>query len=124
MAAQITREELKHIQLDILQSVDAFCRANGIRYSLACGTMLGAIRHRGYIPWDDDIDIYLLREDYNRLMAEFPPVYDGRVQLVSLERNPGWDMSFAKAYDNRTLYCEYAHPSEGLGVMLLHSSPL
>ena len=112
----LDRQAIRTVQLDVLQAIDGFCRREGLRYSLACGTMLGAVRHKGYIPWDDDIDIYLLREDYEKLMASFPAVLDGHVQLASLERDPDCDMAFAKAYDNRTLYFEYAHPSEGLGV--------
>ena len=53
-------EEFKQIQVDILLAIDKFCNEHNIKYSLACGTLLGAIRHKGFIPWDDDIDIYLL----------------------------------------------------------------
>lgn len=49
--------EMRKIQMDILLFIHQFCIDNGIQYSLAWGTMLGAIRHKGYIPWDDDIDI-------------------------------------------------------------------
>ena len=52
-------EEFKQIQVDILLAIDKFCKEHNIKYSLACGTLLGAIRHKGFIPWDDDIDIYL-----------------------------------------------------------------
>ena len=113
---EITPEELKTLQLDVLQAVDKFCRERGIRYSLACGSMLGAVRHKGYIPWDDDLDVYLLREDYNRLMAEFPAVYEGRYELVSLERDDRWDLLIAQAYDNRTVFVEGAHTAMNVGV--------
>lgn len=62
--------------LQLLKVFDAFCRDRGIKYYLAGGTLLGAIRHAGFIPWDDDIDVMLLREDYDRLnkeMEENPP---------------------------------------------------
>ena len=64
-------DEMKRIQLLILIDVANFCEENGIRYFLAAGTMLGAVRHHGFIPWDDDIDISLPRPDYNRLINEY-----------------------------------------------------
>ena len=71
MNKKIDVEELKCIQMDILNSIDLFCKQNNIKYSLAFGTLLGAIRHQGYIPWDDDLDIMLLREDYTKFLKEF-----------------------------------------------------
>jgi len=65
---KISFNELRETQLLILNHLDTFCRENEIRYSLFAGTLLGAIRHGGYIPWDDDIDIVLPRPDYERLL--------------------------------------------------------
>ena len=61
---EIRLEERKQMQLDILVSLDGFCRKHGLRYYLTAGTLLGAVRHQGYIPWDDDIDIAMPRDDY------------------------------------------------------------
>lgn len=113
---QIGAEELKTIQLDVLQAIDKFCADNGIVYSLACGTMLGAVRHKGYIPWDDDIDIYLLREDYIRLIKLFPKTYLERYELVSLERDAQWTRAYAKAFDNRTRIIENSTDNIQIGV--------
>ena len=63
--------ELRKIQLEILDSIDSFCRENGINYYLFAGTLLGAVRHKGYIPWDDDIDVCMKREDYNVVFDSF-----------------------------------------------------
>lgn len=65
---KIELEELKIIQLDILNVFRDICRQNGLRYFLAAGTALGAIRHQGFIPWDDDIDVLMTREDYEKLL--------------------------------------------------------
>lgn len=64
-------KELRQIQIAILDQVVAFCDENGINYSLAGGTLIGALRHKGYIPWDDDIDLYLPREDYDRFVEKW-----------------------------------------------------
>ena len=67
----INQTELKQVQLDILNDIHVFCSENGIRYYLFVGTLLGAIRHQGYIPWDDDIDICMRREDYSKFFETY-----------------------------------------------------
>lgn len=116
MMREISLEELKSIQMDILEAVDGFCSEHGIRYSMSCGTMLGAIRHGGYIPWDDDIDIYMLREDYNKFEQCFPENYEGHYSLASLNRMESWVSPFSKVYDNRTETKELRSQSSGIGV--------
>ena len=61
---ELSLEKQKLIMLEILLDFDKVCRNNGIRYSLAYGTLLGAVRHQGFIPWDDDIDVIVFRADY------------------------------------------------------------
>ena len=62
-------EEIQGILLDIMTDIDSFCRENNIRYIISSGTLLGAVRHKGFIPWDDDIDMIMMRNDYNKLVA-------------------------------------------------------
>ena len=68
---QLTMEQIKQIEIDILKYIDKVCRDNNINYTVIGGTLIGAVRHLGFIPWDDDIDIALRREDYNRLKELF-----------------------------------------------------
>lgn len=60
---------LQYTFLDILSAFDKFCRNNNIKYSLHAGTLLGAIRHEGFIPWDDDADVIVTRDEYNKILA-------------------------------------------------------
>lgn len=72
---KLSDEERKIIQVDeikILKEFDKKCRKYDIKYTLAAGTMIGAVRHHGFIPWDDDIDVYVLRNDFNRIREIFP----------------------------------------------------
>ena len=89
MMKKLTIDELRFIQIDILDDVDRFCRENQLRYSLCGGTLLGAVRHGGYIPWDDDIDILMPRPDYERFASRYHSnenvVLDLRKQEATLE---------------------------------------
>ena len=113
----ITLDELKFIQLDLLQKTADFCEKNGIRYFLCGGTLIGAIRHKGYIPWDDDIDIAMPRPDYDRFVKSFnhPENY---YQVVSPDINSEYEYCFAKVYDNRTVLNELHYPGDTFGVYI------
>ncbi|MBQ8371404.1 MAG: LicD family protein [Clostridia bacterium] len=68
---ELTNDEVKALELDVLLNVASFCEKYNLTYYLAYGTLIGAVRHKGFIPWDDDIDIMMPRDDYNQLIAIF-----------------------------------------------------
>lgn len=101
----IDLETIKSIELNVLAEIHNFCIQNNINYSLGFGTLIGAVRHKGFIPWDDDIDIVMLRTDYDKLISMFPEHY-GNISLASIERDKKWNRAYAVAYDNRTVKIE------------------
>lgn len=115
---KLTFEECKQVELDILLDVARFCDEHSITYFLAYGTLIGAVRHKGFIPWDDDIDIYMPREDHDR----FIELFTGEAKPERLEAihpaHPRSRHSFTKIVDNDTLKIEkgYAYPNGHLGV--------
>ena len=60
--------DIHAVQLEMMKTLAAVFEKNGLRYALYCGTLLGAIRHRGFIPWDDDVDLVMPLEDYRRFL--------------------------------------------------------
>lgn len=102
---QLFSEDLKQIQIEILDVVHAFCRAHGIRYWLDSGTMIGAIRHKGYIPWDDDIDVGMLRPDFDRFLTEFNKEND-RYYVICNDIDHSCPYPYAKVMDRRTVLYE------------------
>ena len=97
----LSGDEIKKIQMNILCMLDKFCEKNNIRYSLAYGTLIGAIRHKGFIPWDDDIDIMMPRPDYERFLNLFPG-YNRQFSVQTYLNDESYYLAFAKVYDNRT----------------------
>lgn len=105
MEKTISITDLRNIQLDILDNVHDFCERNGLRYSLGGGTLLGAVRHKGYIPWDDDVDIMMPRPDYERFLNEFEGVSPHYI-VQDYHKDDSYFKPFAKIYDNRTVLVE------------------
>lgn len=95
----ITLEEKKQIQLEMLKEIDAFCRENEIRYSLAFGTLLGAIRHRGFIPWDDDVDIMMPLPDMIRFKKMF---HSKRMKYLDIDTEETYEFAFSRICDLST----------------------
>ncbi len=87
---------IREMELELLREVDKICRRNNIQYFLSGGTMLGAIRHKGFIPWDDDIDIAMLREDYEKFKQVCPSELSKKYQYQSFTNKDGYHYFFDK----------------------------
>jgi len=99
---KISDNELKKIQFGILTELDAVCRKIGIRYSLCGGSLLGAVRHKAFIPWDDDIDIIMPRPDYDALIS-YCKEEETAFRMISHETEEEYGYLFAKATARNTL---------------------
>lgn len=87
---------LHRCELLIVNEVKRLCKANGIKYFMIAGTLLGAVRHNGFIPWDDDMDIGMLREDYERFIKAAKADLDSRFFLQTTETDTAYGLNFAK----------------------------
>lgn len=101
---QMNMSQIHARLLDILSDVDRFCRDNDLKYSLAFGTLLGAVRHKGFIPWDDDIDIIMPRPDFDRFTAAFNRCSGSPFRCIYNTRNEDefFALGFAKVHDPGT----------------------
>ena len=115
MLTDISTAELKIHQdalLQLLQEFDRVCRKLGIKYTLFAGTMLGAVRHQGFIPWDDDLDILMLRQDYDLFMQQAEQHLDTEKFFLQKEFSQHWPMFFSKLRLNNTTCLEKFHPKD------------
>lgn len=108
-------EEVKRIQLDILDDIAKFCKENGLRFFLAYGTLLGAVRHKGYIPWDDDIDIHMPRADYEKFI-ELYNSKNGNNEVITHEINCKYHVPYAKVFRKGTFVDELFYRKSVFGV--------
>ena len=99
---EIDIEQLRKIQLEILKEVIIFCNNNDIEYFITGGTLLGAVRHGGYIPWDDDIDLAIPRKDYERFITSFNNGRTDRLRVLSIDKDKFYPYVFAKVLDTNT----------------------
>lgn len=117
---KLNLDEMQKIELNILKAFDTFCRKNGIMYSVGAGTMIGVVRHKGFIPWDDDVDIFMKREEYCKfiqLISEhnyyIDEHYYAKVPGMENYRYP-----FIKLMDDRTIVYENNCLKEEMGVWI------
>ena len=110
---QIDTVKLKEIQLDILKEFSDFCEKNNLRYSLAYGTLIGAVRHKGYIPWDDDIDVIMPRPDFEKFFNQFNHPY---IKQFRFTNKKGFSHTFMKLSNEKTVLKEMSTMEAEIGV--------
>ena len=99
--------EIQTKLLDMLVWFDGYCRVNGLRYYALGGTLLGALRHKGFIPWDDDVDVGMPRKDYERLAALMGgEIHSGYVLETEYSEDSKYCYPFSKLYDTSTTLTE------------------
>lgn len=113
MSRELDIAGIRRIQLEILGAFDRHCSLSGLRYTLAYGTLLGAVRHAGYIPWDDDIDVMMPRADYDRLVES---ASIDRFEVRSLRHDRSWPLPYAKVCDTGTQVVEPTRSRVSYGV--------
>ena len=113
----ILPEDVKRIQCELLQDIANFCEQEGITYFLAYGTLIGAIRHNGFIPWDDDIDIAMPRTDYDKFVKTYNQRNSDK-RVIDRSVNSDYNVPFAKVYDARTWLDEYKYSHQDYGIYI------
>ncbi|MCM1320692.1 MAG: LicD family protein [Bacteroides sp.] len=116
---EIFIEDIRRIQLEMLDYFDDLCRKNNLRYSLSGGTLLGAVRHKGYIPWDDDIDVFMPRKDYEQFLLAADKSEQNYYKIFSPFNNEFYYYPFSKLVDVRTKIDEnHDRPLPQIGIYI------
>lgn len=102
----------------LLEAIDKVCKEHGIRYYIIAGTLLGAVRHKGFIPWDDDQDIALLRKDYDLLMEHASEWIPKPFSIVNHQNCPHYPKYFAKLEDTSTTIVERVYLGYAGGIYM------
>lgn len=108
--------EVQQIALGILEYIDKVCRENHLHYFMSDGTLLGAVRHKGFIPWDDDIDIWMPREDYNKMDSVINRDKNSHFRFIDRKNTKGYIYGFGKVMDDRTLLIENVDKKCKMGI--------
>ena len=117
---EMSIEEQKTAILQILIDFDRLCKAENIKYTLAYGTLLGAVRHKGFIPWDDDIDVIVKREDYLKITKMASSYLESNHKFICVENNKGFSAPLGKIIDTTTVLVQQGHYTDktDLGVYI------
>ena len=96
----VTQKEIQKSILDVFVEVDAICKEQGINYWAAYGTLIGAVRHKGFIPWDDDLDICMARHDYENFIFFMRNNYKGNLYIDTFEDNKSYPYYITRIVGN------------------------
>ncbi|MBR5134374.1 MAG: LicD family protein [Clostridia bacterium] len=107
-----TLQEHQQVLLELVEEIDRICQKHDIPYILFAGSSLGAVRHQGFIPWDDDVDLAMLRKDYERFLEVAPKEIDPEKYYVQAEYSDHWPMYYTKFRKNNTACIEKHHPKD------------
>lgn len=110
-------EDYKRVLINTFKAFDTFCLENNLKYFGGGGTAIGAIRHHGIIPWDDDIDVCMIREDYNRFLSLKGKLDSSKYRIVDTSEK-GYYLPFAKFIDSNTTLWEYEEKKCLIGVFI------
>lgn len=119
---RVDLREMQMIELGILKEFHRFCVEHNLTYYLSSGSLIGAIRHKGFIPWDDDVDVYMPYEDYCKFMDTYPD--DGVYKAVDWTKDDEYFLAFGKLYDSRTTLLHAGFPVNGLMGIYIDIFPL
>lgn len=103
---QETLKQLHNVEQEILDEIDRVCEKNGLKYYLIGGTLLGAIRHKGFIPWDDDLDIVMPRADFDKFQEVCKTDLDEKYYVHSSYNDPKYYAPFIKVRKHNTIFLE------------------
>ena len=103
---KITLRKVQLAQLEIAKEIKRVCEENDIGYFLESGTLLGAIRHGGFIPWDDDMDIGMKRSNYEKFLKIAPEKLGNKFEILDWKTNKGYGFPFCKVINKNTEYIE------------------
>lgn len=101
------QQKLWDVLLDILDIIDEVCKENDLHYSLYAGTLLGAVRHQGFIPWDDDLDICMPRDDYEKFIEKWNNQDHPGYILQNKRNTPSFTQSFSKIRKDHTTFLQF-----------------
>ena len=119
---QIDLKEIQNLELEILKRFRDFCNKNDLTYYLAYGTLLGAIRHKGFVPWDDDVDVFMPYEDYKKMLGLWPQ--EGRYILGEWRKDNNYLWNFAKIMDCNTCLLHTGYPMQACMGLYIDIFPL